>query len=82
MSSVSDILMATEGPGFDSQKRHFALVAQLVEHRSYTNLYANAAIGESRGFDSHKEHLFFSQYLTKQKMLDVTHETLIQTLSL
>ena len=45
MTPVNVILMETEGPGFDSQKRHpalvaieqlIALVAQLVEHRSYT----------------------------------------------
>ena len=33
----------------------------------YKIMYAQ--VGESPGFDSQKEHLFFSQYLAEQKML-------------
>ncbi len=73
--------METEGPGSDSQKRHIALVAprkraakspalvaQLVERRSYTNVYTHRALGECRGFNPHLEHLFLCQSLIEKKM--------------
>jgi hypothetical protein len=59
---VNGILMETEGPGFDSQERHLAPVAQLVERRSYTDCIHNVATGECRGFNPHLEHFFLSLY--------------------
>ena len=59
MWPVNHILMETEGPGFDSQKRHQTPLAQLVERRSYTRLYTYRAQGECPGFNPQKEYLFF-----------------------